>query len=474
MERSRKRPVMETGLTLREDALRDGTMLFFQNGVTNPAARDLIEAVIGQDTPRLKKLLAASGSWPDVANAFGVTPLMMAAARGYAEGVEILSAHPLTTLDRAAVNGWTALHFAARFGEADCARTLLRRYAARDVKNAEGKTPEDIATGDAAAVFAEKEKDLRRATEAAERPPTAAPAKIPTPGERSFAAFIAAAGEGDLAACAEAAEKILGLGMDVSVFHYLAQDGLRAALNGNPDAETIAWLVQLGAQPAISLTQGRREMLDVEDPLRHKTFRFPRTAFNEACLRNDAKAVREMVLWHDRAPDRDAVAVFSNRVQADFDRGKGKRLDDKIQRDMMSALSLAEDKRRVKGLASGRLRDAFNDAVRREDANGIAACWAESRQRRFFRDRVTLNRMDAADALALMLLAENYSVALNMIDAGASLAYAHRKFPERIKRKADPRADDILRRTDKTQKTLRRIEEARNRKTTFAPAPPHC
>lgn len=474
MDRTRKvASKMEVDFALRVEALRDGSMLFFLNGVKNANARDLIEAVIEQDTPRLKKILSASGSWPDGANLFGLTPLMMAAARGYAEGVALLSAHPLATLDRAAENGWTALHFAAHFGEAECARTLLRRFAARDVKNDAGKTPEEIATGGAIAVFAETEKSLRRAPETAARCPSAAPVRELSPIDACFRDFTIAAGEGNLADCAEASKKLLDLGVDTSVFHYLAQDGLRAAVQGKADPETIAWLVQLGGRPDMLLTEGRKDVRDIEDPIRRKTFRFNHTVFNEACLRNDAKALRELVLWHDSPPDRDVAAVFSNKVQGDFNKKRELHEDDKLQRDMMSALSLADEKRRVRGLRPDNLRNAFNDAVRRRDENGVAACWVESRQSRFFRGKVDFRRVDSADALAVMLLTENYSVAQNMLAAGVSLAAADRKLTEKLDKKADPRVDDILRSAGNTQKPLKRVEDARERKARNWPPPPY-
>jgi ankyrin repeat protein len=126
----------------------------------------LLRAAKAFDVPALQRLLAA-GALPNLPNADGITPVMLAAG---------LAATPIDTRGNYAVpdvqqraiaalkvlvaaggdvnvpnaQGQTALYGAAYWGWDDVARFLVQSGARLDVKDAQGKTPLDAALGRAA------------------------------------------------------------------------------------------------------------------------------------------------------------------------------------------------------------------------------------------------------------------------------------------------------------------------------------
>ena len=131
---------------------RAGMDLFFCHGLEPKSPEAKIMTAAAQDrTDDLKALIAAhSGTTPDFLNAHGITPLMVAAARGNVAAVHALADHPLVDLSQQSADGWSALHYAAHFGKAEVIQTLLRRHADFTRTNTSGESAFDLAHDPAA------------------------------------------------------------------------------------------------------------------------------------------------------------------------------------------------------------------------------------------------------------------------------------------------------------------------------------
>ena len=73
-------------------------------------------------------------------NTVGLTPLHVAAERGFAAGVALCLSKAPASVDAVDKNGATALHIAAFVGEVPCVDALLAA-GAKDVKDERGKGP---------------------------------------------------------------------------------------------------------------------------------------------------------------------------------------------------------------------------------------------------------------------------------------------------------------------------------------------
>jgi len=138
------------GLLTAYEPARGGHDRFFCHGLApkSPQVRIMSAAVRG-DAADLRAALAQHADiTPDFMNGNGVTPLMVAAARGHVEVLNILADHPLTNLSQQNRSGWSALHYAAYFGEAQAVTTLLRRQADIGIRNAAGEDAFSLAKDD--------------------------------------------------------------------------------------------------------------------------------------------------------------------------------------------------------------------------------------------------------------------------------------------------------------------------------------
>lgn len=127
---------------------RGGMDLFFCHGLEPKSPEAKIMTAVAQDRPDdLKALIAAHpGTTPDFTNAHGITPLMVAAARGNAAAVHVLADHPLVDLSQQSTDGWSALHYAAHFAKTDVIDVLLRRHADFTRTNTSNESAFDLAT----------------------------------------------------------------------------------------------------------------------------------------------------------------------------------------------------------------------------------------------------------------------------------------------------------------------------------------
>lgn len=107
-----------------------GDIGFFCAGLpVRSHAEYIMTAAMQGDTDRIRRLLTHPANLPDFPNAYGITPLMAAAAHGHADTVAFLSGHVLTDINRTCKAALAALHYAAHWGRAGCVETLLRQGA---------------------------------------------------------------------------------------------------------------------------------------------------------------------------------------------------------------------------------------------------------------------------------------------------------------------------------------------------------
>lgn len=129
-----------------DSADKDSMRLFFCNGLPpKSAAYQIMEATVRDDHVKLKTLLSNPQNLPDFTNDHGVSPLMVAAARGNMMSLEILAAYPLVNLSRQTPDGWTALHYAAHFNKPAVVTSLLKHYTNYTLENKSGEIAFDLA-----------------------------------------------------------------------------------------------------------------------------------------------------------------------------------------------------------------------------------------------------------------------------------------------------------------------------------------
>jgi uncharacterized protein len=134
---------------------------------------DVFALIDADDRDRLGDKLERDPEAASERNADGVSPVLYALYRGRTELVDpILDANPsLDVFDTAAVgrtrgleelleaepglarartpDGTTPLHLAARFDQRDAAQVLLEHGADTDARDGDGRTPSEVAVGDA-------------------------------------------------------------------------------------------------------------------------------------------------------------------------------------------------------------------------------------------------------------------------------------------------------------------------------------
>ena len=137
----------------------------------------LFDAIAAGDEDALREQLERDPESAGGRNADGLSPVLYALYNGHADLVDaILDANPaLDVFDAAAVgrthgleelleaepelvyaraaDGSTPLHLAARFDQRDAAERLLEHRADAAARDGDGRTPADVAVGDARELF---------------------------------------------------------------------------------------------------------------------------------------------------------------------------------------------------------------------------------------------------------------------------------------------------------------------------------
>jgi len=111
------------------------------NGITA-----LMYAIIMELDNGLIMEMLDGGAHIAVADMRSVTPVMLAASKGNARALMLMLRRlKHWEVDAVDDNGWTALHHAAYGGSASCCKQLLAEGAEKQVKDAKGRRPLDIA-----------------------------------------------------------------------------------------------------------------------------------------------------------------------------------------------------------------------------------------------------------------------------------------------------------------------------------------
>lgn len=99
---------------------------------------------VSNDHPHAVRFLLERGANPGAKDIRQITPLQRASAIGTPELLEVLLKHkaPVNATD---AQGWTALHYAYSEGRNDAITLLLAAGADPEIKDKEGKTPEQVA-----------------------------------------------------------------------------------------------------------------------------------------------------------------------------------------------------------------------------------------------------------------------------------------------------------------------------------------
>ncbi len=389
-------------------AARDGTLEFYLNGIpSGSSASKIMAAIYAQDTAWLKKLLADKASFPDKGNIFGLTPLMMAAARNYKQGVELLLAHPLCSPDKQTIEGWTALHFAAECKSEDACRILLSRLAARDIKNYTGETAEDIAKlrGCAGFFSATPEK-----TEISPPPPPVI--SPPKSNEIVIGALLNAAVTGPQGKFANALQDAgKHFVFEPSIMRGCLQEAMRAIITAKGDPSVAGYIVRQEISPQTLWDEKDGKKHKFDDPMAMKTYKIRRTFLHEAFARRNGTAFREMMIWCDKPIDGDVEMYYRReaahllnehlRMQGSCPTPEDRKLETEL-REIAFALRVSKAKRDIKGEAPVFLKEKFNRAVQRKDTVTITAVLAESTHKRFLRGEVKLAKSSLLEAADLM------------------------------------------------------------------------
>lgn len=141
-------PYFDPAGLARMDVSKDSLNLFFCADLPpKSAAYKIMAATVKDDHQTLRQLLSDPTNLPDFVNGHGVSPVMVAAARGNIMTLEILAQHPLVNLQRETRAGWTALHYAAALHQQDAVSSLLKHYANYTKPNRYGEIPFDLAEG---------------------------------------------------------------------------------------------------------------------------------------------------------------------------------------------------------------------------------------------------------------------------------------------------------------------------------------
>lgn len=464
---------------------RAGMDLFFCHGLEpkSPAAK-MMTAVAQDRTEDLKALIAAHPeTTPDFTNAHGITPLMVAAARGNVAIINVLADHPLVDLSQPSADGWSALHYAAHFARTDALQTLLRRRADFTRTNTSNETAFDLATEKPAQdIFWQHKEFMRHMKRAQPAHPRFAPApdikhaapaaeKAPEPQTPAplSAVFLQAALNVGLSTAAAASicqslEKDIAAGRSDtlrSTYDAIATASDEAAARGrsidfNWDRLFTA-AARHGNLPALFFIAEKRDYLD-HTPLTnalaaaigpkgtanpdvvHWLLRWGAdanasgaaiapageknaTLAYQAFAQNRTAAFEQICLWGGdlKTWHMDAVQLdWETRVRHAMSGGYDPHLA-KNRAEVKEALDLLNLRRDLKREGAAAINTQFHVAVQSHNLPRTMAVYAESRHHRFLRGAVALPADMGAQAMALALTNGKITFAMRLAADGHDL-----------------------------------------------------
>lgn len=470
---------------LREfTAQRGGMDSFFCRGLIHKSPEAKIMAAAAQNRAEdVKELIAAhSGITPDFTNSLGVSPLMVAAARGHTAVIEVLANHPLVDLSQATADGWTALHYAALFNQTAAIETLLRRQADPLRANGQGTIAYDLTDSPAAKDAFRRNKEfaryLKRRTPAAQNdnsPPAAGKEKLAEKAPGSLSAlFMQATLNIGLSATPEAICR--SLQKDIAAGN---SQTLRESYDVIMQAETAAFqrgqsisfdwdklfitAAQHGNLPALSFIVEKRGFLDskpLTDALRaaigtggtadpdvvHWLLRWGADAnASSKAISSDGSTLSATLGYAAFALERTAAFEQICLWGGDLKSWRMKQVQLNWEMRVKHAMAGGEEtsfgqmmaarasvnllrlRRDYANAGEGKIQSDFKTAVQNKDLPAVMAIYAESRMQRIMRGRINLPKDLGAQAMALALREGKTTFATRLAADGHHIKHLHDK-----------------------------------------------
>ncbi len=476
----------------RAEVSKESLSLFFCRDLSpKSAAYKIMAAVVKDDRHSLQQLLSDPANLPDFVNGNGVSPVMVAAARGNIMCLEILAAHPLVNLQRETPAGWTALHYAAHLHQVEAIQSLLKHFADYTKRNKFGEIAFDLAKGETVQNAFWQHKDFVRymkklkpehprftpkdaPPKAAEEKATAVPAE-----DKLRLDFVASAARmaltqenvrykvtkeivkqldsitpDELMACCRILRDVendtpqapRGFDWDV-LFIETAKSGR---------AELIAPLAKFAAiEDRETLDMALYHCLRVKDAPEAVAVLLqlgadPKTKAPAAFMSNDKdniiaykafearrpEAFRQICLWTDNLPHwkkskerlQSAMRLWHGRTfQVNDPEGTAQ-----LKHKMNTAIDLHDLREKYSGIAPQTLHVLMDAALKVDNTNVVATLYAESRVHRLLRGIVSFTADTGAHIMATVLTAGDTTLAKRMVADGYDLRFARSDAAQQI------------------------------------------
>lgn len=499
-----------------------GTSLL-QGLLDNSFAAGIMRAAAEGDSATLRLLLSKHDTLPDFTNAHGLSPAMVAAARGQAETLEILASHPLVNLARSDAEGWTALHFAAHLNQRASVTLLLNHHAPFDFETAKGQIAFDLGDAETKALFVQ-DKNFKRylKSRAPEhpllQPPPAVDEKEQDPPPETDmdadepeddkkpeplqdALFTALTGIGlslqkdasiDVRAQLNAKMAEMELRQIADAYRRIAQTGvtynwddvfIRAAGAGNTAAMVFLqdeiYFEQRTLNRALwqAAAAGQRDaahhlMLWEADPLyAQKTPTGPiASAIDFAWQRRKLDVIEEMVLWSDVKKTMPAVTRYLADVREKMTTGEARKKRDGLADDemFMPLVSLSALQKRREELASEKthtLKENFARVAQSGNITEILASYTEAQRPRFLRGKVGFDARAGGNAMGWALFYGRVTFARKLAADGYKLTDALESIRQKVLASPDAAVRDFAKENLSGDKHYPRIEDTGKRTT---------
>jgi hypothetical protein len=483
----RNHPHFQPAGLARAEVSKESLSLFFCRDLPpKSAAYKIMAAVVKDDHHTLRQLLTDPANLPDFVNGNGVSPVMVAAARGNIMCLEILAAHPLVNLQRETPAGWTALHYAAHLHQVEAIQSLLKHFADYTKRNKFGEIAFDLAKGETVQNAFWQHKDFVRYMKklkpehprftpknatpaAAEEKATAVPAE-----DKLRLDFVASAAR--IALTAQNGLRIKIIDEVVKQLDTITSQDLMAccrtlteAENDTPQAKNVFdWnrlFIETAKSGRADLIAPLAKYLEIEDQkiLNSALYHCLRVtdapdavamllqlgadplAKAPAPFMTDSKdniiafkafesrrpeAFRQICLWTDKLPH---WKNNKEHLQSNMRLWHGRSFQvndpvktEQIKHKMNIAIDLHDQRQYFGGMSARGLIEHLDDALEANAKNVIAAIYAESHVPRLLRDNIIFTKDTGAHIMAAMLSAGDTTSAKRLVADGYHLKHALR------------------------------------------------
>lgn len=466
-------PRKDSALRFNPASLTGASLL---NGlVAGSLAALIMQAAAEGETAMLGMLLSKPGTLPDFTNAHGLSPLMVAAARGQEGTLELLAAHPLVNLARVDGEGWTALHFATHLNQREVVTRLLKHHAPFDMETAKGQIAFDMGDAETQAAFLQHAAFKRFLKIRNPAHPLLSPAHAHDAQEAATPPPV-------LTETFYDALKTIGLAMQkgaplnireelnaklaemdlpglAKAYRAIAQTGvkydwddvfIRAAGEGNTGAMVFLqdeiYFDQRTLNRALwhAAATGQRDaahhlMLWEADPLFSQKMAngAPSSAIDIAWRRRGVDVIEEMALWSDVKKTLPAITRYLAEVRDKMATGEGRKRQEGIAHDdlFMPLVSLSAMQKRREELAGEKthtLKESFARVAKSGNITEILAIYAEAQRPRFLRSKIAFDAMAGGNAMSWALFHGRIEFARKLAADGYKLSDALQSLRDKV------------------------------------------